>query len=81
MESDLRGRFRRSPGGLPAHPALGQRVSWEAQGTDVLQGSGVLPRPPTSSGPSLGIYKDSLDLLSEKYNLDSKYLKGSWCPM
>ena len=53
MESDLRGRFRRSPGGLPAHPALGQRVSWEAQGTDVVQGSGVLPRPPTSSGPGL----------------------------
>ena len=44
MESDLRGRFRLSPGGLPAHPALGQRVSWEAQGTDVLQGSRVLPK-------------------------------------
>ena len=33
-----------------------------------------------SSGPSLGIYRDSLDLPSEKYDLDCKYLKGSWCP-
>ena len=44
METDVRGRFRLSPGGLPAHPALGQRVSWEAQGTDVLPGSRVLPK-------------------------------------
>ena len=44
MESEVRGRFRLSPGGLPAHPAVGQRLGWEAPGTDALQGSRVLPK-------------------------------------
>ena len=53
MVSEERERCRSSPGGPPAHPALGQWVSWKAQGTDW----GLCPVGPQSpcQGPPLGI--------------------------
>ena len=34
VESEVTGRSWLSPGSPPAHPGLGQQVSWHAQGTD-----------------------------------------------
>ena len=51
-----RGRFRPSLGDPPAHPALGQQVSWGALGTDWeahMKAPEPSPRPPTSHGPGL----------------------------
>ena len=45
--SEVRGRFRPSPRGPPAYPALSQQVSWKAQeqaGDYVLQDSGALTK-------------------------------------
>ena len=51
-----KGRFRPSPGGPPAHPALGQQVNWRTQGTDGTMSCRAPERslrPSTSLGPDL----------------------------
>ena len=34
FSAGVRGRFRPSPGGPPAHAVLGQQKNWRAQGSD-----------------------------------------------
>ena len=56
VESEVRGRFRPSPGGPPANPALGQLVSWRAQGagwTLCLAGLQSPHSSPPCRGPGL----------------------------
>ena len=53
MGSEKRGRFRHSSGGAGDHPALGQWVSWRAQGTDYRLQPVVLQSP--HSGPLLAL--------------------------
>ena len=51
VESEVRGRFRSSPGGPPAYPALGQAGELEGPGdrlgTTSCRAPGTSPRPPT----------------------------------
>ena len=52
VESEVRDRYRSSPGGPPAYPGLGQGVSWRARGT-ACGAPEPSPRPSTSLGPGL----------------------------
>ena len=93
VESEVRGRFRPSPGGPPVYPALGQWVRWWAQGPGwtlcpagpepSLSPSMPRPRPWGSSKPVCDLIAVSVCLGHSPWDLVSPTWAawGHWGPV